>query len=116
MVVHPAPGTAEGVIPVFISVIEQNLDRVAAPVGKGFFHLGLGGKPVVMVALQNNFGAIKLMKVFKIRPAFLHNQSPGNIPRDDDGIFGLYRFLPVFGQALHIVFPAGKNIHRLIDP
>ena len=76
-------------------------------------HLVGSGPPVIVVALHDDLLSGQALQKFKIPAGIGQAHGPADISRQHDGVFRFDELPPVFFQTLHIIVPAGKNIHRL---
>ena len=114
--VDPAPGAAERVTAVFISVVEKDLQRIKPLGGKELLHLGPGAEPVVMVALEKEFPAVERMEKGKISLRFLQCHPPGDIAHNNRRILRRNNPVPVLPKPLRVIVPALENVHGFAPP
>ena len=112
---HPAAGTTDADPLGTDTVIVQDGQCGKSVLFQKGIHLRLGGPPVIVVALHQDFLSRKIIQKSKVCPGFFETHAPRHIARNHNGIFLVYNRPPVFFQTLHIVFPAAKNVHRLVD-
>ena len=110
---QPAPRAAQ-CKPFCKNTIVMQKRQAAKPIRSQIgVHFRHGRPPVIVVSLQEQFPARKILKERKIRTAVLQLHRPGGVPRQYHGILRTHSRQPVFPQTLHIVLPAAENVHGL---
>ena len=78
---EPPPGSAQGILPIDMAVVMQQLQRGQPFVRtKGMEFCG-GGPPVIVVALEQVFPAGKAVQKTEVRLRLPEVHAPGGIPR-----------------------------------
>ena len=91
----------------------QNVQGIKAFCFEVGIHLVHGRPPVIVVALHDDLLPGQALQKFKILTGIGQAHGPADIARQYNGILWFDELAPVFLKALHIIIPAGKNIHRL---
>ena len=86
----PAPGAAQGGISVEGAVVVEDVKLVKAVFGKKAVHLGRGGPPVIVVALEQPFLPRQGVEKRKIRFRLLQRHAPGNVAAQHHGVLLRY--------------------------
>ena len=110
---QPAPGAADGVALHRVGVVVQNVQGIKAFCFEVGIHLVHGRPPVIVVALHDDLLPGQALQKFKILTGIGQAHGPADIARQYNGILWFDELAPIFLKALHIIIPAGKNIHRL---
>ena len=111
---HPPAGAAQADSLGADGVVVQDGQRVKAALLQKAVHLGFGGPPIIVVALHQNLFAGQGVQESKVRLCLLQAHPPGDIPGDHHRVLLADHRAPVLFQALHVIFPPAKDVHRLV--